>query len=97
MEPTPPIRITPTNQRDQNQGKCSGLIAAVLLTQKAPARPAINPATKKFSSLYQMTLIPRVSAAISLSRIAIQALPTLERRRLETIITLRVNKTAIKQ
>src|SRR4030042_426320 len=97
MEPTPPIRITPTNQRDQNQGKCSGLRAAVLLTQKAPARPAINPATKKFNNLYQIILIPSVSAAISLSRMAIQALPTLERRRLATITTQRVSKIAIKK
>ena len=30
--PAPPISITPTSQSDKNQGKCSGLKAAQLLT-----------------------------------------------------------------
>ena len=75
--PAPPMRITPTNHSDKNQGKCSGLRAAQLHTQNAPARPPMNPATKKLRSLYHRILIPRVSAAISLSLIAIHALPIL--------------------
>ena len=51
MLPTPPMRTTPTSQRDQPNWKCSGLTAAKEVTQKAPAMPPKKAGHKKGKQL----------------------------------------------
>ena len=93
--PAPPMRITPTIQRDQLNWKCSGLTARMEEIQKAPAIPPRTPATKYARSLYLKMFTPMASAAMSLSRMAIQARPTRVRRRLAMPVVHRITRTII--
>ena len=66
------------NQIESQRVKCSQLIAGTKCAHRAPATPAKAEQRAKASSLYAARFTPITSAAMSLSRMATQARPSLD-------------------